>query len=155
MHDKAAEHADHLLHRHVRVIEEGAVLAQRELIDEAFAGHHGLLPDAGDAVHLYGKLDAVPVYARRLGEMILEDDADLVAFVGLDGGTWRASVEPPEIERAAGDYRLLHGLSGEVEDFDAVVECEGQVGDVRRDDWQRLRLRPRDAGDRGCACGES
>jgi hypothetical protein len=38
MHDEAAEHADHLLHRHVRVVEEGAALVDVELVDEAAAG---------------------------------------------------------------------------------------------------------------------
>ena len=38
MHDEAAEHADHLLHGHVRVVEEGSALMDMELVDEAAAG---------------------------------------------------------------------------------------------------------------------
>ena len=50
MHDEAAEHADHLLHGHVGVVEVGALLVDVELVDEAAAGRDGLLADAGLAV---------------------------------------------------------------------------------------------------------
>ena len=47
MHDEAAEHPDHLLHGHVRVVEEGAALVDVELVDEAAAGNNGLLQMPG------------------------------------------------------------------------------------------------------------
>ena len=40
MDDEAAEHPRHLLHRHVRVVEEGAVLMDIELVDETTARLH-------------------------------------------------------------------------------------------------------------------
>ena len=52
--DEEADQAHHLLHRHVRVIEERAVLLQRELVDESAARRNRILRDPRHAVHLVG-----------------------------------------------------------------------------------------------------
>src|SRR6266849_6684587 len=101
MDDEAAEHPHHFLHGHVRVIEEGAVLVQRKLVNEALAGHNRFLSDAGYAVHLNREFEPVPVNTGGLGQMILEDDADAIAFICLDGRSRGASIEAPEIESPA------------------------------------------------------
>ena len=95
MHDEAAEHADHLLHGHVRVVEEGAALVDVELVDEAAAGRDGLLRDAGLAVVAHLIFEAVPVDGACLGQMVVEDDAHVVALSDLNGRAGRGAVESP------------------------------------------------------------
>src|SRR5260370_28238478 len=98
MNDESAQHSHHLLHRHVRVIKESSVLAQWKLVHEALARHHRFLSDAGNAIHLVGELEPVPVYARWFRQVVLEEDADLVSLARLNRRSRRASVEAPEIE---------------------------------------------------------
>src|SRR6478672_2852868 len=95
MHDEAAKHTDHLLHGHVRVVEECSALANMKLVDEAAAGKHGLLRDAGLAVVADLIFKAVPVNRTWLGEMVVEDDADVITLVDLDGGAGRGAIEAP------------------------------------------------------------
>ena len=130
MHDEAAKHADHLLHGHVRVVEERSALVNMELVDEAAAGKHGLLRDAGLAVVADLIFKAVPVNRTWLGKMVVEDDADVVALIDLNGGPGRRAIEAPEVERPVGQNRSLHWLGDEVEDLGAVVEREGEIGDI-------------------------
>src|SRR5262245_45655624 len=134
MDDEAAEQPHHLLHGHMRVIEQSPVLMKGKLVDEAFAGHHGLLADAGYAVHLDRQLQAMPVYARGLGQMILEDDPDMIAFIRLDGWTRRASIKAPQVESPAWYDHLLYRLCDQMEDLDAVVHGERQIANIRRQD---------------------
>ena len=74
MHDEHADHPHHFLHRHMRVVEEGSFLVQGELIDETAARWNRVLGEARNAVHLDGKLEAVPVHAGHLRQVIVHDD---------------------------------------------------------------------------------
>jgi hypothetical protein len=62
-----AQHPSHLLHRHVRVVEESTCLMDVELIDEPSAWLHRRLADAGHTVVLDGVFKAMPVHGSRLG----------------------------------------------------------------------------------------
>jgi hypothetical protein len=64
--DEEADEA-HLLHRHVRVVEERAVLLQRELVHETAARRDRILRDAGHAIHVVGDLEAVPMHRKGSG----------------------------------------------------------------------------------------
>src|SRR5262249_39492606 len=48
----------------------------------------------------------------------------------LNGRARRGAVEAPEVERPVGQNRSLHRFGDEVEDLCAVVEGEGEIGDV-------------------------
>ena len=54
----------------------------------------------------------------------------------LDGGAGGGAVVAPEIEDFAGEDFLFYRLGDQVEDFDAVVELEGEIGDVGSLDWK-------------------
>ena len=62
--------------------------------------------------------------------MVVEDDADLVALIDLNGGPGRGAVEAPEVERLVGQDGLLYRLGDEVEDLRPVLEGEGKIGNV-------------------------
>ena len=134
MNDEATEHPDHFLHGHMGVIEEGAVLMQRVLVNEALSRHDQLLAHPRHAVHFNREFKPVPVNAGRLRQMVVEDDTDAVSLVRLNRRSRRAAVEAPQIESSAGDDDLLHGLGDEIEDLDAVVHRERQVAHVERGD---------------------
>jgi len=119
----------------MRVIEKSPVLMERELVDETLAGHHGFLADAWYSVHFDRQLQSMPVYARGLGQMVLEDDSDMIAFIRLDGWTGRASIKTPQVENPAWYYHLPYRLCDQVEDLDALVHSERQIANIRRHDW--------------------
>src|SRR5215472_10592811 len=103
---------------------------QRKFINKALTGHHRLLSDAWDAVHLDRKFNSVPMDARRLRQMILEYDADAVALVRLDRRARSASVEAPEVESTTGDHGLLHRFGDQMKDLHAVVRDKRQIRDI-------------------------
>ena len=147
--DEEAEQAQHLRHRHVRVVEERAVLVQRELVGEALAGADERLADRGDAIHLDRHLDAVPVDCRRLREAVLEQDADTVTLRDLDRGSRVASVVPPHVHDPAGDELRLHRFRDEPEHLDAVVQLPRQLRHVEDGHGHRR------AGAAGPRCGRA
>src|ERR1700676_3669371 len=114
------------------MVEEGAVLVQRKLVNEPFTGHHRRLSNAGNAIHLNREFETVPVYPGGLWQMIFKDDADAIAFICLDGRPRRAAVKAPEIEGPPGNDHLFYRLCDQMEDLDAVVHRELQIGNVRR-----------------------
>ena len=105
-----------------------------KLVNEAAARNNGLLRDAGLAIVAHLIFEAVPVDGGRFGEMVVEDDAHVIALVDLDGWAGRGAVEAPEVERPVGQDGLLHRLGDEMKDLGAVLESEGQVGDIGRGD---------------------
>ena len=100
--DQQAEHPHHLLHRHVRVVEERAVLVQRELVHELAPGQDRVLCHAGHAVHRDGHLEAMPVRREDFGQVVLDDEADPVPLVHLDRRARHAPVEAPGLAVRAG-----------------------------------------------------
>jgi len=137
MNDESAQHSDHFLHRHVRMIKEGPVLVQLKLINKAFTGLHGFLSNARNPIHLDWDFKPMPMYARRFREMVIEDDPDAVAVICLNGRAGRASVETPQIECASGYDRLFHRLRNQLEDLDAVVDGERKIRNI----WRQNRRR--------------
>src|SRR5258708_2060248 len=93
--DEAAEHPHHFLHRHVGVIKKSPVLMQLKLINETFAWHDGLLSNAWNTIHLNRKFEPVPVDTRGLRQVVIEEDANSISFVGLYCWARSAAVETP------------------------------------------------------------
>ena len=79
------------------------------------------------------------MYASRLRQMVIEDNPDAVAFVSLNGRSWSAPVEAPEIESSARYDHLLHGFRSQIKHLDAVVHRKWQISDIRRHDRRRDR----------------
>ena len=158
MHDEGAEHAGELLHGHVRVVEEGAFLVDDEVVRKALAGADRLLADAGHAVVADGIFEAVPVHGGRLGQLVLEDDADLVALRDLDGGAGRGAVIAPDVDGLVRRDLLLEDVRDEAEDLGVSVHLKRQITDVCGDDRRGsdragvgVYLRERAAADAGVA----
>src|SRR5712691_9703897 len=68
----------------VRVIPARTGRPCLELVHESLARLHCLLCDAGDAVHRVWHVCAMPVDGRRLGERVLQDDAETFALACED-----------------------------------------------------------------------
>jgi len=134
MHDESAEHAGHLLHCHVRVIEVRAFLMDVELIDEPSTWLNRRLADGGLAVVLDGVFKSMPVDGSRLRQVVIEDDADVIALIHLDGAPRCAAVEAPEIDGLIRVNLLLHHLSHKMEDLRIAIHCVGKIANVRRND---------------------
>src|ERR1051326_4391057 len=150
MDDEAAEHPHHFLHGHVGVIEERAVLMQIELVNEFSTGHDRVLANAGHTIHLVGKFQTVPMYPGRFGQMILEENADAIALMGLDSRPGSGPVEAPQVERPAWDDHLLDRFGNQMEHFDTIVDGVWQISDIGRDHRHWLAgLRFRYAGECG------
>lgn len=136
MNDEEAHHAHGILDHFVvvGVVEVGAVLAEGEFVLEGFAGEDEALREAGDAVHAVGQEEAVPVDAGGFGEVVGDEDANAVAFDGLDGGAGGGAVVAPAIDDDAWEEFLTDGFCDEAKDLDAVVEFVGEGGPVGSDD---------------------
>ena len=138
MNDEHADHAHHLLHRHVRVVEEGAMLVQRELVYEPAPGQDRVLCHAGHAVHRDGHLEAMPVRGEDLRQVVLDDEADPVSLVHLDRRAGHAPVEAPGVA----DARRAHvgrrhelgpnRLRDNVEGLDSVFHAPRHLRHIRR-----------------------
>ena len=101
MHDEAAQHSGHLLHRHVRVIEVSAFLVNVELIDKAAARLDRRLADPGHAVVPDVVFKSMPVHRGRFRQLIVEDHANMVPLIDLNRRPRRAAVEAPEIDASS------------------------------------------------------
>ncbi len=134
MHDEAAQHAGHLLHCEMRVIEEGSGLVNVEFVDKSSARLDRVLADARHAVHIDRNFKAMPVHRGRFGQVVVDDNAHAVALIYLNGWPGCGAVVSPQIEGFVRQDRLLHRLCDEVKDLDAVVHDEGQVSDIGGDD---------------------
>jgi len=141
VHDEATEHSGHLLHRHVGVIEVGSLLVDVELVDESSSRLDWRLADSGLAVEADVVLESVPVNGAWFGKVVVEDDANVIAFVDLNGWSGSAAVEAPEIERLAGKDSLFHWFGDEVEDFGVSVHRVGKIAYIGGDNGNVVGLR--------------
>src|SRR5205823_11844572 len=85
------------------VVEKRAVLVYRELVSERLSGQDGILAESEAPIHFYGRFQAMPVHRGHLWKPVLEQHADSVAFVHLDGGAGNAAAIAPRVGAAAGD----------------------------------------------------
>src|SRR5258708_7424148 len=131
MHDESADHAHHFLHRHVRVVEISAFLAEREFIHKSATGRDRVLTRTGRSVHLVRDFETVPVHRRRFGKVIVDDDPDAITLVHLNRGAWCAAVIAPEVNDPARKYFLLNRLGDEMEFLYVSVHSRGKLGNVR------------------------
>ncbi len=148
VHDEHAHHAHgHLGHLvGVRMVHEGARLDEVELVGVGLAGRDGGAAQPVHAVHSRGNDEPVPMHCRGLGQPVGHEDADPVAFHGLDRRAGRGAVVAPEMgDRPLGQL-ALDGLGDEMELLDAVLHAPGQRPAVQRDDGVVIRAR---AGRRG------
>src|SRR5690242_4984512 len=102
VHDKGPKHADHLLHGHMRVVEEGSRLVKSKFVHETAAGRNRILTDAGSAIHTERNLETVPMHGCRLRQMVIDNHANSIALGDLNRGSRSTAVETPEIESFAG-----------------------------------------------------
>src|SRR3546814_12530074 len=86
--DDRAVMADLLLEPGMAVIPVGAVLDDREFVGEGRLRQDAGEADAGHAVHVKGKDEAVPVDGRVLVPRVFDVDPDILAFAkaGEGGG---------------------------------------------------------------------
>src|SRR5579883_3450036 len=110
MDDEQTDHAHHLLHRAVRVVEECSRLMQGELVDKLAGGRDGFLADVGDAIHVYRDLQAMPMDRGRFGKVVFEDDPHAVALVDLDRRTGTGTVVAPDLHIASRDQPAFDGF---------------------------------------------
>ena len=134
-HDEAHHAHGHLHHLvGVRVIHEGAGLLHLEFVDESLAGLNLRLGQTAHAVHAVGQQDAVPVDGGVLGQLVGDEDAQLVAFHAFDGRPGRLAVVAPQPRDHAGRDLALDRLGDEVELLPAVARAPRQRPAVERDD---------------------
>ena len=138
VHDEAPEHAGHLLHRHVRVIEKGAFLLDGEVVGKALAGLDRSLADAGHAVIAELVFKAVPMNRAGLRELVLEDDSNFVALGDLDRRAGRAAVEPPNIDGLLRSDLLFEDVGGEAKHLHVAVHLVGHISYVCGNNWRRV-----------------
>ncbi len=164
VHDEHPHHPHRHLHHlvRVRVVHERAASLHLELVDEGLAGLDVRLGHAADAVHAVGQQHAVPMHGRVLGQLVGDEDAQLVAFDGLDRGARRLAVVAPQVHLHAGRELAHDRLGDEVKLLPVAVHAPRQGPAVERDhglivgaargDGRRLHRgggRPRRLGDSG------
>ncbi len=130
VHDERAEHPSHLLHCHVRVVEESTCLMDVELIDKASARLHRRLADSGLSIVLDGVFKAVPVNRSQFRQPVLEDHAHMVALIDLNRRSRSAAIEAPGVNRLERADLLFHHLGGQVKDLRVPVHRVGHISDV-------------------------
>src|SRR5579883_1910766 len=113
------------------VVEIRTFLVQRELINEAPARFNRILTNSRTAVHVVGNFKTVPVHGGRFRQMVVDDDADAISLVHLDGWPWGAAVEAPQINRFIRLELLPYGLGNQVKDFNAVVQRKWEIFQIR------------------------
>ena len=97
VHDEGAQHANHFLHRHVRVIEVGAFLMESEFVDKAPARLDRVLTGSRRAVHVVRDFKAMPVHGERLGQMVIHDNPNPVTLIYLNRWPGSAAIESPKV----------------------------------------------------------
>jgi len=132
MHDECADHADHFLHRHMRVVEISAFLVKREFIDKAAAGRDRILTRTGRPVHLIRNFETVPVHRGRFGKVIVHDDANSITLVHLNRRPGSAAVVTPEVNDPARKNLLFNRLGNEMEFLNVPVHSPGKLRNIRR-----------------------
>ena len=83
MDDEHPQHAHHLLHGEMRMVEKRAVLVQGPFVNKLAARRHRILPQPHAAVHLHRHLETMPMDRRHLGQFVLEDHPYAIALVHL------------------------------------------------------------------------
>src|SRR5260370_14425937 len=131
MNDEQTDHAHHLLHGAVRVVEESSRLVQRELVSKFAAGRNWFLADVGQAVHLYRNFQAVPVDRGGFGKVVLEDDPHAIALIDLDRRPWARSVVTPDLHVAPGYQPAFDGLGDKMKLLDAAIRPPGKLRHIR------------------------
>ena len=101
-----------------------------EFVDKPAAWLHRLLTDAGHAVIADQVFEAVPVDGTGLGQMVVEDDPDVIALVDLDGRAWRTAVESPNIDGFVGVYFLAENFGHQVVDLGGAVHAVGEIANI-------------------------
>jgi hypothetical protein len=153
MDDEHPHHAHGELHHFVavRVVHEGAVLPEGELVDVGLAGLDLRLRQPAHAVHAVGQKDAVPVDAGVLPKPVGHIDAHAVAFHALDGRAGRLPVVAPAVDYHAGRELALHRFGDEMEHFDVTVHLPRQRAAIEGDHRRVVLARRR--GDRRSGSG--
>ena len=97
MHDDRAHHAHRHLHHlvRVRVVHESPAFPDREFVDEGLARLDVRLRQSADAIHAVRHQHAVPMDGCVLGQLVGDEDADLVALDAFDGRPRRLAVVAP------------------------------------------------------------
>ena len=134
MHDERAHHAHRHLHHLVgmRVVHEGAAALELELVDEGLAHRDMRLGEAADAVHAVRQQHAVPMHGGVLGQLVGDEDADLVAFDRLDGRARRLAVIAPQLAPSCRARSRAHLLGDEMELLPLAVHAPRQRPAVQR-----------------------
>src|SRR5258705_9582897 len=130
MNDEKTDHAHHLLHRHVRVVEEGAVLIKRELVGECATWLNHWLADKRYAVHFWRYLQTMPVHRGRFWQLVLEEYAYTVTFIDFDSWPRNAAVVAPGINLFHRINLGLNNFGRKTEDFDIAFHRPWQLRHV-------------------------
>ena len=101
--DDGAVHAGELLHARVRVVPVGAVLAHAEAVGEGLPRRDAGKAHPGNAVHLVGELDAVPVDGGGLAQAVGDADRHGVALAPAQHGAGKRAVDDSGHARSAGE----------------------------------------------------
>ena len=101
-----------------------------EFIDEAAAWFDRLLADAGHAVVADHVFKAMPVDGAWLGQVVVEDYADVIALVDLDGRARSAAVESPDVDGFVGVDFLAEDFRDQVVDLGGAVHGVGEVANI-------------------------
>src|SRR5271156_4551079 len=148
MRDEESNHTHHFLHGAGGVIEECALLMDREFVGVFFAWRDGLLADPRDAVLLDGNFEAVPVNGSGFGEAVFEDDAHAFALLNLNRGAGARAVVAPCVDRFEWSDFSFHWLGDQMENFDGAIHLGRQIRQVGSDHGQ-VRI-GRGRGSWGC-----
>ncbi|GCC47755.1 hypothetical protein chiPu_0032058, partial [Chiloscyllium punctatum] len=138
------EHAHHA-HRHlhhlvrVRVVHERPARLDLEFVDEGLAGFDVRLVEAAHPVHAVRYDHAVPVHGGMLGQLVGDEDPDLVAFDRLDGRTGRLPVVSPQVGLHALSELAHDRFGDEMEFLPVPVHPPRQRPSVQRHDRPIVR----------------
>src|SRR6202034_4890728 len=115
MHDERADHAHHFLYRHVGVVKVSSFLVKREFVDKSPSRRNWGLATSRRPIHLDRNLKSMPVHRCRLGEVVVDDDANAIALVHFNRWARSAAVVAPEVNYTSRNNLLFHWLGDQVE----------------------------------------
>src|SRR5215813_2413053 len=131
VHDEGTQHANHLLHGQVRVIEVSPFLMESEFVDEAPTWLDWVLAGPRRTIHVVRYLKSMPMHREGFGQMVINDDSDAVSLVDLNRWPGSAAVEAPQICHLARNQFLLYRLRNEMKLFHAPFHSPWQLSEVR------------------------
>src|SRR5581483_10886752 len=108
------------------VVHEGAAVLQHELVDEGPARRDMRLGQASNAVHTIWQPHAVPMDSGVLRKFVGDEDANSVAFDGLDRGSRTLAVIAPKVRLHPRSDLAHHRLGDEMELFPLAVHAPRQ-----------------------------